>query len=133
MNPIDELKELEARRSEVMDQIHNSKVAKTEIKHFDMYEAETYRRLALEVAEKFEAMSRVFDIQLPVIFSPSDPRVVVGQEYEFSNNYTFEAPAKVLKGILEECLVHFERPFCLEHNFGRFVFIRELTKGDRGE
>jgi hypothetical protein len=124
-NPLDELKELEAKRP-VNGAYQGS---------FDEKFGREYRRLALEFAEKFEAMSRVFDIQLPIIFSPSDPRVVVGQTYDFCNVYDFNKLRHQRRGVLRAVYKGSAIPFEIDTGDSSedyFVFLRELPKEERG-
>ena len=63
--------------------------------------------------------------QSPIIFDPTDPRVVVGREYEFSDLYNF---AVFHKGRLEMAETVTKYPFLLGEYGLRYAFIREVKK-----
>jgi len=154
---LDELKELEARRQELYDHArtqHNRIESFGEIMDaHDYAEAPTYRRLALEVAALVEQLendltssqmeAQALETEIinydyfhhPVIYDPTDKRVVVGRVYEFCNTYTFAKHRYQKRGVLVEAYKDSTLPFQVDVDTSDcfFAFIRELPKEERGE
>jgi hypothetical protein len=73
--------------------------------------------------------------QSEVIFSPSDPRVRVGEEYEFSNTWDF-GECKTWIAVLTDSRHGPSHPFIGLSEHGtpfQAVFLRELPKEERGQ
>ncbi len=125
-NPLDKLKELEAGRVDYARDIHERDI---EFQHLNLH---TYRRLALELANIAEDAVNTADFFARisgVIFSPSDPRIVLDQTYEFSDRHDFR---DVETGVLTEVVSDWSKPFeCDGEDI--FVFLRELPKEERGQ
>lgn len=76
---------------------------------------------ALELAR--EADKALAAARSPIIFDPTDSRVEVGREYEFSDTYKFSHPRRATLRVLTDAE---DTPFA-SSEFGHYAFIREVT------
>jgi hypothetical protein len=97
-----------------------------------MNKIQVQRPSAVDVAKELQALIDRDEAiaRDEVIFSPSDPRVVVGQTYEFSDWWDFsDGP-----GVSELIAVHeTSEPFIHGESGWPYTFIRELPKEERGQ
>jgi hypothetical protein len=117
---LEELKELEARREE-LPLLTKHALSLKEL--HDKQCASVYRRLCLDLAKVVEEKSKLMETS--VIFDPTDPRVEIDREYEFSNGWDFTQHTKPMK---LEYIEKGSAPFVV-YPYENFTFIRLPKRG----